>query len=106
MSISHSPKQPKKTDNFDNDDQEKKQSAAFIRTRKTRMAGKRLDFAIPLQSNVNTEETPSLPSSPTAADADLLMDLPFVTPSYSLAIQSKRALIVRNALVASKCTCV
>ncbi|KAF1319353.1 hypothetical protein FI667_g13255, partial [Globisporangium splendens] len=62
------------------------------------MAGKKLDFAIPLQSNFNTDE----PSSPTAADADLLMELPFVTPSYSLAIQSKCAIMVRNALVASK----
>jgi hypothetical protein len=68
------------------------------------MAGKKLDFEIPLQSNFNTDEPSSLPSSPTAADADLLMELPFVTPSYSLAIQSKRAIMVRNALVASKCT--
>lgn len=66
--------------------------------------GRKIDFAIPLQSNFNTDEAPSLPSSPTAANADLTMELPFVTPSYSLAIQSKRALNVRNALVASKCT--
>lgn len=67
------------------------------------MAGRRIDFAIPLQSNCSTDEPSSLPSSPTAADADLVMELPFVTPNYSLAIQSKRALVVRNALVASKC---
>ncbi|TYZ50993.1 hypothetical protein PybrP1_012827 [[Pythium] brassicae (nom. inval.)] len=66
------------------------------------MATKRIDFAIPLQSNCSTDEPSSLPSSPTAADADLVMELPYVTPSYSLAIQSKRALAVRNALVASK----
>lgn len=66
------------------------------------MVTKRIDFAIPLQSNCSTDEPSSLPSSPKAADADLVMELPYVTPSYSLAIQSKRALAVRNALVASK----
>ncbi|KAE8880800.1 hypothetical protein PF005_g1651 [Phytophthora fragariae] len=55
---------------------------------------------IPLQSNMSAEETPSLPSSPT--DADTLVELPFVTPSCSLALQSKRVWHVRNALVASK----
>lgn len=57
---------------------------------------------IPLQSSVSAEEVPSLPSSPTAADADVVLDLPFVTPSYSLALQSKRVWLVRNALVATK----
>jgi Ca2+-binding EF-hand superfamily protein len=57
---------------------------------------------IPLQSNMSTEETPSLPSSPTAASADSVLALPFVTPSCSLALQSKRVWTVRNALVASK----
>lgn len=54
-----------------------------------------------LVSNVSSEEAASLPSSPTAPDADMLLPLPFVVPACSLAIQSKRALIVRNALVAS-----
>ncbi|KAH7467170.1 Guanylyl cyclase inhibitory protein [Phytophthora ramorum] len=57
---------------------------------------------IPLQSNMSTEDAPSLPSSPTAASADTLVALPFVTPSCSLALQSKRVWTVRNALVASK----
>ncbi|OWZ13643.1 hypothetical protein PHMEG_00012999 [Phytophthora megakarya] len=57
---------------------------------------------IPLQSNMSTEDVPSLPSSPTAASADTLIELPFVTPCCSLALQSKRVWTVRNALVASK----
>lgn len=68
------------------------------------MAGRKIEFAIPLQSNVSLDEPSSLPSSPTAADADITMELPYATPNYSLAIQSKRALSVRNALVASKRT--
>lgn len=60
------------------------------------------DGDIPLQSNVSAEEVPSLPSSPTTADADAVLDLPFVTPSCSLALQSKRVWLVRNALVATK----
>lgn len=56
---------------------------------------------IPLQSNVN-EDAPSLPSSPAASSADSLLELPFLTPSCSLALQSKRVWTVRNALVASK----
>jgi len=44
---------------------------------------------IPLQSNVSAEEVASLPSSPTAANADAVLDLLFVTPSCSLALQSK-----------------
>ncbi|RLN53155.1 hypothetical protein BBJ28_00003444 [Nothophytophthora sp. Chile5] len=50
---------------------------------------------------MSTEEVPSLPSSPTAASADSLIELPFVTPTWSLALQSKRVWQVRNALVAS-----
>ncbi|KUF82922.1 Guanylyl cyclase inhibitory protein [Phytophthora nicotianae] len=57
---------------------------------------------IPLKSNVSSDKAPSLPSSPTAASADTLMQLPFVTPCCSLALQSKRVWNVRNALVASK----
>ncbi|POM64821.1 hypothetical protein PHPALM_19592 [Phytophthora palmivora] len=57
---------------------------------------------IPLQSNMSTEGVPSLPSSPTASSADTLIELPFVTPCCSLALQSKRVWTVRNALVASK----
>ncbi|GMF18501.1 unnamed protein product [Phytophthora lilii] len=51
---------------------------------------------------MSTEDVPSLPSSPTAASADALLELPFVTPSCSLALQSKRVWTVRNALVTSK----
>ncbi|KAG2784081.1 hypothetical protein PC129_g7280 [Phytophthora cactorum] len=57
---------------------------------------------IPLQSNMSTEKAPSLPSSPMASSADTLMELPFVTPCCSLALQSKRVWYVRNALVVSK----
>ncbi|KAL8002683.1 putative guanylate cyclase activating protein [Plasmopara halstedii] len=57
---------------------------------------------VPLRSNMSTEEVPSLPSSATASSADTLIELPFVTPSCSLALQSKRVWHVRNALVASK----
>ncbi|KAG7384668.1 hypothetical protein PHYPSEUDO_002415 [Phytophthora pseudosyringae] len=60
------------------------------------------EIEIPLQSNMSTEGVPSLPSSPTASSADTLVELPFVTPSCSLALQSKRVWYVRNALVASK----
>ncbi|KAG6614369.1 Guanylyl cyclase inhibitory protein [Phytophthora cinnamomi] len=55
---------------------------------------------IPLQSNMSAAETPSLPSSP--SDADARVELPFVTPSCALALQSKRVWLVRNALVASR----
>lgn len=51
---------------------------------------------------MSTEEVPSLPSSTTASSADTLIGLPFITPSCSLALQSKRVWHVRNALVASK----
>ncbi|KAF4132320.1 hypothetical protein GN958_ATG18437 [Phytophthora infestans] len=57
---------------------------------------------IPLQSNMSSDKAPSLPSSPTASSADTLMQLPFVMPCCSLALQSKRVWTVRNALVASK----
>ncbi|KAL3672863.1 hypothetical protein V7S43_002165 [Phytophthora oleae] len=57
---------------------------------------------IPLRSNMSMEEVPSLPSSTTASSADTVVELPFVTPSCSLALQSKRVWHVRNALVASK----
>ncbi|GLE01573.1 hypothetical protein PINS_up010403 [Pythium insidiosum] len=60
---------------------------------------------IPLQSNVPSgdgdENTVTLPSSPRSADADVTIALPFVTPAASFSIQAKRALLVRNALVAA-----
>ncbi|KAJ0402313.1 hypothetical protein ATCC90586_006391 [Pythium insidiosum] len=60
---------------------------------------------IPLQSNIpdddEEENTVTLPSSPKSADADVTIALPFVTPAASFSIQAKRALLVRNALVAA-----
>ncbi|KAG7396370.1 hypothetical protein PHYBOEH_002351 [Phytophthora boehmeriae] len=61
-----------------------------------------LDVEVPLQSNISSENVPSLPSSPAVASADTVIELPFITPSCSLSLQAKRVWHVRNALVASK----
>jgi hypothetical protein len=69
------------------------------------MDGDAVEMEIPLQSSaVDGAEVASLPSSPRAAQADGTVELPYVAPSCSLAIQAKRALLVRNALVASNGT--
>ncbi|KAI9916624.1 hypothetical protein PsorP6_017064 [Peronosclerospora sorghi] len=55
---------------------------------------------VPVQST--TSRTQDGPSSPTPSSADTWIDLPFLTPRCSLALESKRVAHVRNAIVVSK----
>ncbi|TMW67626.1 hypothetical protein Poli38472_011246 [Pythium oligandrum] len=55
-----------------------------------------------LHGQTEGEDVSTLPSSPTSESVDVTIELPFVTPSRALAIQAKRALLMKNALVATK----